>query len=301
MEKVIVFGGCGFIGKNLTKYLKKFYDVIVIDKYIDDIFIKENKIEFYQYAFENIDQLRKIINKEKPNYIINLISHVTSVRELNLFPKMINSNLDILLKIYETTKDLETLKLVMQFGSGEEYGNIEAPFTEIMKEEPVSPYAIAKLLTTNTALMLYKNYNYPICIVRPSNLFGKYQTKDKFIPYILEKLKNNEEILTTFGEQKRDFIFIDDFVNIIQKLLEKSNLIRGEVINVGSGISISLKDIILYLKEKLNSTSEIKFGAIPYRENEIKYFCLDISKLENILNRKLKKEWLEKIIEVKDE
>ena len=190
--KIIIFGGCGFIGKNLTKYLKKFYDVIVIDKYIDDIFLKENKIEFYQYNFENIDQLRKIINKEKPNYIINLISYVTSVRELNLFPKMINSNLDILLKIYETTKDLETLKLVMQFGSGEEYGNIEAPFTEIMKEEPVSPYAIAKLLTTNTALMLYKNYNFPICIVRPSNLFGKYQTKDKFIPYILEKLKNNE-------------------------------------------------------------------------------------------------------------
>lgn len=295
--KMIIFGGCGFIGKNLTKYLKKFYDVIVIDKYIDDIFLKENKIKFYQYNFENIDQLRKIINKEKPNYIINLISHVTSVRELNLFPKMINSNLDILLKIYETTKDLETLKLVMQFGSGEEYGNIEAPFTEIMKEEPVSPYAIAKLLTTNTALMLYKNYNYPICIVRPSNLFGKYQTKDKFIPYILEKLKNNEEILTTFGEQKRDFIFIDDFVNIIQKLLEKSNLIRGEVINVGSGISISLKDIILYLKEKLNSTSEIKFGAIPYRENEMVNFCLNISKLENILNKELKMKWLEKIIE----
>ena len=295
--KIIIFGGCGFIGKNLTKYLKKFYDVIVIDKYIDDIFLKENKIEFYQYNFENIDQLRKIINKEKPNYIINLISYVTSVRELNLFPKMINSNLDILLKIYETTKDLETLKLVMQFGSGEEYGNIEAPFTEIMKEEPVSPYAIAKLLTTNTALMLYKNYNYPICIVRPSNLFGKYQTKDKFIPYILEKLKNNEEILTTFGEQKRDFIYIEDFIDIIQKLLEKSSLIRGEVINVGSGISISLKDIILYLKEKLNSTSEIKFGAIPYRENEMTNFCLNISKLENILNKELKMKWLEKIIE----
>ena len=297
--KIIIFGGCGFIGKNLTKYLKKFYDVIVIDKYIDDIFLKENKIEFYQYNFENIDQLRKIINKEKPNYIINLIYYVTSVRELNLFPKMINSNLDILLKIYETTKDLETLKLVMQFGSGEEYGNIEAPFTEIMKEEPVSPYAIAKLLTTNTALMLYKNYNYPICIVRPSNLFGKYQTKDKFIPYILEKLKNNEEILTTFGEQKRDFIFIDDFVNIIQKLLEKSSLIRGEVINVGSGTSISLKDIILYLKEKLNSTSEIKFGAIPYRENEMMNFCLNISKLESILDKELKLKWLEKISEVK--
>lgn len=295
--KLIIFGGCGFIGKNLSKYLKSFYDVIVIDKYIDELFLVGNNIKFYQYDFENIDKLREIVNLEKPEYIINLISYVTSIRELGLFPKMLNTNLDILLKIYEVTKELENLKLVMQFGSGEEYGNIQSPFNEKQKEEPVSPYAIAKLITTNTALMLNKNYNYPICIIRPSNLFGKYQSKDKFIPYILEKLKNNQEILTTFGEQKRDFIYIDDFIYIIKELLEKNNLVKGEVINVGSGISISLKEIILYLKEKLNSSSEIKFGAIPYRENEMIDFCLDISKLENILNRKLNLKWLEKIIE----
>lgn len=297
MNKIIIFGGCGFIGKNLSKYLKKFYDVVVIDKYIDKLFLKENKIRFYQYDFEDIDKLREIINLEKPEYVINLISYVTSIRELGLFPKMLNTNLDILLKIYEATKELENLKLVMQFGSGEEYGNIQAPFNEKMKEEPVSPYAIAKLITTNTALMLNKNYNYPICVIRPSNLFGKYQSKDKFIPYIVEKLKSNQEILTTYGEQKRDFIHIDDFIQIIKELLEKNNLVKGEVINVGSGISIALKEIILNLKEKLNSKSEIRFGAIPYRENEMKDFCLDISKLENILSRKLKLEWLEKIIE----
>ncbi|STO32277.1 dTDP-glucose 4,6-dehydratase [Fusobacterium necrogenes] len=295
--KIIIFGGCGFIGKNLSKYLKNLYEIIVVDKYIDKLFLKENKIRFYQYDFENIDKLREIIDLEKPEYIINLISYVTSIRELGLFPKMLNTNLDILLKIYEVTKELENLELVMQFGSGEEYGNIQAPFNEKMKEEPVSPYAIAKLITTNTALMLNKNYDYPICIIRPSNLFGKYQSKDKFIPYVLEKLKNNQEILTTFGEQKRDFICIDDFVYIIKELLEKNSLIKGEVINVGSGISISLKAIILNSKEKLNSKSEIRFGAIPYRENEMMDFCLDISKLESILNRKLKLEWLEKIIE----
>ena len=239
----------------------------------------------------------QICNKEK-EYIINLISYVTSVRELGLFPKMLNTNLDILLKIYEATKELENLKLIMQFGSGEEYGNIQAPFNEKMKEEPVSPYAIAKLITTNTALMLNKNYNYPICVIRPSNLFGKYQSKDKFIPYIVEKLKNNQEILATYGEQKRDFIHIDDFIKIIKELLEKSNLVKGEVINVGSGISISLKEIILNLKEELNSKSEIRFGAIPYRENEMMNFSLDISKLKNILKRELNLEWINKISEV---
>ncbi|MFR3819661.1 MAG: hypothetical protein ACLTXO_14090, partial [Fusobacterium varium] len=65
-----------------------------------------------------------------------------------------------------------------------------------------------------------------------------------------------------------------------------------------SGISISLKEIILYLKKKLDSNSKIKFGAIPYRKNEMMNFCLDISKLENILNKKLNLEWKDKILKI---
>lgn len=208
---------------------------------------------------------------------------------------MIESNLNIFLKIYEASKELKNLKIILQFGSGEEYGNIQAPFKETDKEFPMSPYAVAKQITTSTALMLNKNYNYPVCIIRPSNLFGKYQSKNKFIPYVLEKLKNNEEILTTFGEQRRDFIYAEDFAFVIFELLKNSEKIKGEIINVGSGISISLKEIILYLKDKLNSNSEIKFGVIPYRENEMMNFCLDISKLEKILDKKLNLNWLEKI------
>ena len=294
--KVIIFGGFGFIGKNLYEFLKDKLNVVLIDKYIDEKFLEINKnIKYYKYDFSDLNLLKEILKNENPNYIINLISYVTAERELGLFPKMIESNLNIFLKIYEASKELKNLKIILQFGSGEEYGNIQAPFKETDKEFPMSPYAVAKQITTSTALMLNKNYNYPVCIIRPSNLFGKYQSKNKFIPYVLEKLKNNEEILTTFGEQRRDFIYAEDFAFIIFELLKNSEKIKGEIINVGSGISISLKEIILYLKDKLNSNSEIKFGVIPYRENEMMNFCLDISKLEKILDKKLNLNWLEKI------
>lgn len=295
-EKIIVFGGFGFIGKNLIEELINEYEIIVIDKNIDEDFARRiSNIKSYKFDFSSQKELEKIISKEKPEYIINLISYVTSERELNLFSKMIEDNLNIFLKIYEASKKLESLKIVLQFGSGEEYGNISAPFKEENKEEPSSPYAVVKQITTNTALMLNRNFNYPVCVIRPSNLFGKYQNENKFIPYILKRLKNNEEILTTLGEQKRDFIYAEDFSKIIKDLLKNSEKIRGEVVNVGSGISISLKEIILYLKEKLNSSSEIKFGTIPYRKNEMVNFSLDISKLENILNKKLNLEWKHKI------
>ena len=282
--KVLILGGFGFSGKNLIEELTNEYEIIVIYKNIDEDFAQRIiNMKWYKFDFSSQKELEKIISKEKSEYIINLIFHVTSERELSLFPKMIEDNLNIFLKIYEASKKLESLKLMLQFGSGEKYGNISAPFKEEDKEEPSSPYAVAKQITTNTALMLNKNFNYPVCVIRPSNLFGKYQNENKFIPYI----KKNEEILTTPGEQKRDFIYVKDFSILIKELLKNSDKIKGEVINVGSGISISLKETILYLREKLNSSSEIKFGVIPYRENEMMNFYLDISKLENILNKKL--------------
>lgn len=282
--KILIFGGFGFIGKNLCEYLKKYYEIVIVNRSVDLKFLEKNtELRYYKYDFKNQEELDKILFNENPDFIINLISVVTASRDLKLFPEMINSNLNILLMIYEASKSLKNLKLTIQFGSGEEYGNIIPPFSETDREEPNSPYAIAKLLTTHTSLMLYKNYNYPICVVRPANLFGKYQDKTKFIPYIVDRLQRNEEILTTFGEQKRDFISAKEFVKKMRQLLLKYENLKGEIINIGSGESLELKEIILKLKKKYNSKSNIKFGAIPYRENETMDFCLDIRKVEEML------------------
>jgi nucleoside-diphosphate-sugar epimerase len=197
---------------------------------------------------------------------------------MDIFEEMIEINLNILLKLYNASKDLNSLKFFLQFGSGEEYGNILAPFKENDREYPNSPYALAKQMTTNTAIMLNKNYNFPISVVRPGNLFGKYQSENKFIPYIITRLINNEKIETTLGEQKRDFIYAVDFAKGIELILKNSINFIGEIVNLSSGKSYSLKEIILFCKEYINSKSIIEFGKIPYRENEIMNFQLDISK-----------------------
>ena len=290
MEKILIAGGFGFIGKNLYEYLSKNYKVIILDKNIDKEFLsKQSNIEYYQYDFDEDTNLEEILKKEEPNYIINLISIVTAERNMKIFNEMIKANLDILLNFYETSKKLETLKLFIQFGSGEEYGNIDSPFRESDREEPNSPYSLVKQLTTNTAIMLNKNYKFPICVVRPGNLFGKYQGENKFIPYIIKQLLNDFPIDTTFGEQKRDFIYAESFSEGIDLIIQNYNEAIGEILNLSSGESLTLKEIIMFLKEEFGSKSIINFGAIPYRENEMMNFMLDISKYKKITknNKKL--------------
>jgi nucleoside-diphosphate-sugar epimerase len=128
--------------------------------------------------------------------------------------------------------------------------------------------------------MLNKNYGFPISVVRPGNLFGKYQANNKFIPYIINQLKENRKIETTFGEQKRDFIYAVDFAKGIDIILKNSQKFIGEIVNLSSGKSNSLKEIILYCKEYIKSESVIDFGKIPYRENEMMNFQLDIRKFK---------------------
>lgn len=285
MEKIYLIGGSGFIGKNLVRCLSPYYQISVFDKYIDrDFFAGYPSVHVYQ-----LDLVTDKISPEiiSPDYIINLASIVTAERDLSLFDELISSNLKVLLNLYERFKDASSLKLFVQFGSSEEYGSIGSPFKEKNREYPNSPYALVKQLTTNTVLMLHRNYGFPAMVVRPGNLFGPGQNKNKFIPYVIDQLQKGESLNVSPCEQKRDFIYTEDFVWCMRKLIEHYQDAIGEIVNVASGESISLRDIIEICKTGMRGTSQINYGALPYRENEVMDLKCSEDKLQSIIRQEL--------------
>ena len=292
-ERLFLIGGSGFIGKNLVRCLHEQYAISVYDKFIDKEYfshypdVKTNLIE--------LDKDKISEEVEAPDYIINLASIVTAERDLSLFDSMIASNLKVLLNLYERFKDEKKLKLFIQFGSSEEYGNDGSPFVETMREEPNSPYALVKQLTTNTAMMLHRNYAFPIMVVRPGNLFGPLQGGKKFIPYVIDSLKQNAPLNVTPCEQKRDFIYADDFAWAIGELLKNHAKADGQIVNVSSGESLSLKSIIEHCRKVIGSNSEVNYGAIPYRENEMMDLRCSVNKLESIIGQPVKFDMLNRL------
>lgn len=280
MNTLYLIGGSGFIGKNLVCCLSPFYSITVYDKYIDRVFFAS----YPDVETHILDLVREKLPVEKPtpDYIINLASIVTAERDLSLFDGLISSNLKILLNLFERFKKDDGLRLFIQFGSSEEYGSEGSPFKEENREYPNSPYALVKQLTTNTAMMLHRNYGFPAMVVRPGNLFGPGQSRSKFIPYVIDQLKKGEPLNVSPCEQKRDFIYVDDFAEAIHRLFDNSDKCVGEIVNVSSGNSISLKEIIEFYKSELHSTSEVHYGALPYRENEAMDLRCSISKLYSI-------------------
>lgn len=286
MERLYLIGGSGFIGKNLVEHLVKDYELTVVDKFIDEAFFGN----LPQVKILKMDLVKGKIPAEypTPNYIINLASIVTAERDFSLFDGLISSNLKVLLNLYERFKGDEALKMFIQFGSSEEYGNEGSPFVETMRECPNSPYALVKQLTVNTALMLHANYGFPAMVVRPGNLFGKYQNKSKFIPYVISQLKENQPLNVTPCEQKRDFIYASDFAWCIGQLIKNYQKAIGQIVNVASGESISLKEIIEICRHHINSSSEVNYGALPYRENEVMDLKCSEDKLSAIIGQEIK-------------
>lgn len=284
MQNLFLIGGSGFIGKHLARHLSARYHVSVYDKQIDaDFFAACPSIQTTA-----LDLAETLIpaSAVSPDYIINLASVVTAERDLSLFDALIGSNLKILLNLYTRFKDAATLKLFIQFGSSEEYGSENAPFEEDNRECPNSPYALVKQLTTHTALMLHRNAGFPAMVVRPGNLFGPWQNPSKFIPYIVTQLRAGKPLDVSPSEQKRDFMYIDDFVQAIESVLQNHSRCVGQIVNVSSGESCSLKTIIEYCKQQLKSASPVHYGAIPYRANEAMNLTCSIEKLARLTGYK---------------
>jgi len=98
-----------------------------------------------------------------------------------------------------------------------------------------------KLYIIGGSGFIEKNNGFPAMVVRPGNLFGPLQHPSKFIPYIIDTLRRNETLNVTPCEQKRDFIYVDDFAALIALILQNFTIFVGEIVNVSSGESVALK------------------------------------------------------------
>jgi len=136
----------------------------------------------------------------------------------------------------------------VQMGSSAEYGSIKSPLKEYVKCKPKSVYGQAKLLFSIYLIDLFKKQKFPSTILRLYNTYGPKQDLNRFIPIIISGCIKNKKFPCSKGNQLRDFLHIDDVVDAILKSLTNKNA-KGQIINIGSGKPIIIKNIIKYIKK----------------------------------------------------
>ena len=290
-KRVLVTGGNGYLGRNLVAQLKKIQaEVFVMDKngvedsctFIVDI-TKENEVN-------------QAIQKIQPEIVFHLAASLNRARNFDQFEEIDAINHKGTYHLLKALNGIDYENFIFA-SSSEIYGDNPSPFVENQVPSPASPYSLTKVYAEQLIQTYSKTYNKNYTILRIFNFFGRDMSPQFFIPQMIETLKKNEVFEMTEGEQTRDFLYLDD---IVQAMILSAKQATNSTYNVCSGEAISLRELVLETKKKLGSQSEIRFGALPYRENEVWEMVGDNSKIKKELGFGVQfdlKQGLEKLIE----
>ena len=112
--------------------------------------------------------------------------------------------------------------------------------------------------------------------VELENYYGPQEPGDRFLPTCMRKMAAGEPLLLTSGDQKRDFVYIDDVLDAFALIVRHERLPNYFDVPVGSGEAPSIRELITYLAAQMHTASELRFGAVTARQNEPSC-CADMS------------------------
>lgn len=274
-NKILITGGSGFIGYHLAKKcLDLNWSVVSISSKPPK---KKRRLKKVKYLKIDISKKKDLIKKLPKNfdYVVNLAGYVDHSNKKMTMKSHFNG-----CKNVSTFFLNQNIKKFIQIGSSIEYGKLRSPQKENKKnlQKTFSVYGRAKLLSTKFLLKLYKKHNFPVTVLRLYLVYGPKQDINRIIPFTIMNAIYDKKFDCSLGNQLRDFIYIDDVIDVILKVL-RNNQTNGDIINVGSGNVISIKKLILKIC-KLSKGGKPQFGKIALRKDEIIKLYPNLSKVK---------------------
>jgi nucleoside-diphosphate-sugar epimerase len=278
-DKVLIVGGTGFIGRHLAvKCLKDTPFVTCIGLSSEKSFSKD--MEFIQADISDKKQLQAVLRDRPFDYVFNLGGYIDHTAYFKGGRRLIESHFTGLMNLIDCL-NRDALKGFVQIGSSDEYGNTPAPQKEYIRESPISPYSFAKTAASHFIQTLSNTEGFPGVVLRLFLVYGPGQDEKRFLPQIITAFLKNESVETTEGRQVRDFCYIDDVIDGIIKTAVTDEA-KGLIINIASGIPISIKDMINKAASLIGKGRAV-FGARPYRYGENMELFADISSARKAL------------------
>ena len=274
--KILVTGCAGFIGFHVVKHLlKKKIKVYGID-YLSN---KKNSINkfrlnslrklkdknffYHDLDITNYKKLSKNFNLKKYECIIHLAAEA-GVRKSHENPFLFfNTNLKGFMNIIHCSKNINVKHLIFASSSSVYGNNVKFPTKEnFVKNEPSSFYGATKICNEVIAYSFSYNYNMPCTGLRFYTVYGPFGRPDMAIYKFTKNIINNKYFdLYNFGNDKRDFTYIEDVINSIDKLINKipKKEVPFRVINIGSSKTTSVKNLIVKLEQKVKNNAKYKY------------------------------------------
>jgi len=282
--KFVITGGAGFIGSHIAKYLvSNNHHVTIVDNLsrgrLENLSKIKDQIEFKKIDILDFDSLKKIIcNCDGIFHQAALTSVPESFLEKE---KYHNVNVNGTENIFKLAKEFKTK--VVYASSSSIYGNTTLiPIQENFEKNPINPYGVTKLDDEKLAEK-YHDLGVSIIGLRYFNVYGIGQTNDyagvitKFIDQIN---LNKSPIIFGDGTHTRDFISVEDIAKA--NLLSMESNTDFSFLNIGTGISTSIKELAEVMIELSGKKMEISYDDLPL--GDVKDSLADVSLAKRLIN-----------------
>jgi len=291
-KTIFVTGGAGFVGSEIVRQISASGGTAIVYDNLSSgkkKFIQNYpRVKIIKGDVKNRLTIHKAIQKSQ--YIINLAALPFIPDSFHYPQEFFEVNTNGTLNLILESINHKKIKNFVHISTSEVYGSAKkSPMDENHPILPQSTYAVSKLAGEKAVFTMHKEHDFPAVMIRPFNTYGPNITQPYIIPeIIMQVLGKNSEIKLGNINAERDFTFVSDTANgIIRALFSKKAI--GETINLGSGRSHKIKDIV-------KSVSSILEKKVTISTNKDRLRPFDVNKLV-CDNRKAKKmlDWEPKI------
>lgn len=279
-KRVLLTGSSGMIGSALAERLAaRGFVVRGVDR-------RPNRwIEWLDDRTLTVD-LTEATSLDRLPDSVDLIVHLAAnarVHKLVGSPQLAKENIDATYTIVEYAR--RTGADLLFASSREVYGSRDQPRcaeSESRAADCASPYAASKLSGEALVAAYRACYGIQTCIVRLSNVYGRYDATDRVIPRFIASAQRGQP-LTVYGTDKLlDCTYLDDCLDGITEVVERFEAVDGETINIASGAGTTLQELAATIIDETDSESEIE--TKPERTGEIRQYVADISRATQLLD-----------------
>ena len=316
--KYLITGGCGFLGSNIaSEIIKLGYDLVVFDSLYRygsvqnlEWLKKQGEFEFIHGDIRNTNDVERIIKLHQPDVIYHLAGQVamtTSIADPRMdFEVNVGGSFNLLNAVRLYSPD----STVIYSSSNKVYGDLEQfsyretdsryecidkpnGFDESVGLDFHSPYGASKGSADQYMLDFARIYGIKTVVFRHSSMFGgrQFATADQgWIGWFTQKaidIKNGIQkepfTISGNGKQVRDIAYASDMVDLYLRAYKNIDHIKGQVFNVGGGISnsSSLLELFTFLEKELDI--KLKYQQLPVRESDQRVFVADLKKTKKLI------------------
>lgn len=299
MKKILITGGAGFIGSNLTEYfLKENYKVICLDNFATghrhnvESFLQNPNYKLIEGDIRDLNVCQKAC--EEVDYILHQAALGSVPRSIKDPITSNEVNVSGFLNMLIAARDA-SVKRFIYAASSSTYGDSETlPKVENIIGKPLSPYAITKYVNELYADVFSKTYGIECIGLRYFNVFGRRQDPNgayaAVIPLFVKQFMNHESPqINGTGDYSRDFTYIDNVIQMNElAMLTEDKAAINTVYNTAVGDRTTLNDLVQYLKLYLSDFDEkiadIEVVYGPNRQGDIPHSLASIEKAKKLLS-----------------